>query len=258
MDIAMPVMDGIEATHKILEYEEKEHVPHIPIIAITANALKGDRERFMKEGLDEYITKPIKKENIISILNIFMHDKIDYSDEENVLKHTTNAAPAVVLEAEMTPPSEVVYPETSLVEVSSDNLEIQKPLMENEKNPQMKIRDILVLKKSPIETKIFTSVLSKMCENVDAATSLATFTQQVQQTHYKVIIFDKEMITGGTLNEFATWIETLSLSQGLGKIHTIMFTDTKEENTNDSYAFNTVLPNQISKKELELLIHSLI
>jgi len=257
MDIAMPIMDGIEATHKILEYEEKEHVPHIPIIAITANALKGDRERFMKEGLDEYITKPIKKENIISILNIFMHDKIDYSDEENVVKHTTNTTPSVVLEPEVTP-LHVTHPEESFVETPSDNLEIQKPLVEDEKIPQIDIRDILVLKKSPIETKIFTSVLSKMCENVDAASSLTTFTQQVQQTHYKIIIFDKEMITGGTLKEFATWIETLSLRQGLGKIHTIMFTDTKEENTNDSYIFDTVLPNQISKKELELLIHSLI
>lgn len=53
MDIAMPVMDGIEATHKILEYEESNKMPHIPIVAITANAPKN-RERFMKEGLDEY------------------------------------------------------------------------------------------------------------------------------------------------------------------------------------------------------------
>ena len=61
MDIAMPIMDGIEATHKILEYEEKNHLPHIPIVAITANALKGDRERFMKEGLDELHHKANQK-----------------------------------------------------------------------------------------------------------------------------------------------------------------------------------------------------
>ncbi|MCJ7765361.1 MAG: ATP-binding protein, partial [Thiovulaceae bacterium] len=46
MDIQMPVLDGVEATQEILDYEEDFNVPHIPIIALTANALKGDRERF--------------------------------------------------------------------------------------------------------------------------------------------------------------------------------------------------------------------
>ena len=55
MDIQMPVMDGIEATHEILDYEEDEELPHIPIVALTANALKGDRDRFLSEGMDEYI-----------------------------------------------------------------------------------------------------------------------------------------------------------------------------------------------------------
>ena len=80
MDIAMPIMDGVEATHKILEYEKENNIPHIPIIAVTANALKGDRERFMKEGLDEYVTKPIKKESILSVLNMFLQDKIVEED----------------------------------------------------------------------------------------------------------------------------------------------------------------------------------
>jgi len=248
MDIAMPVMDGIEATHKILEYEEKEHVPHIPIIAITANALKGDRERFMKEGLDEYITKPIKKENIISILNIFMHDKIDYSDEENVVNHASSTN----VEPDRTLVSEEVSQETSETPIA--NIETQKPLNENE---PLRVRDILVLKKSPIETKIFTSVLSKMCEKVDAASSLDDFTKQMQHVHYKVIIFDKEMISGGTLSEFSTWIKNVSVQQGL-KIHSVMFTDSKEDTTSDAYTFDTVLPNQISKNELESLIRSLI
>jgi len=256
MDIAMPVMDGIEATHKILEYEEKEHVPHIPIIAITANALKGDRERFMKEGLDEYITKPIKKENIISILNIFMHDKIDYSDQENIVKPAIPSESSVVLEPEIVPPSDVVLEEPIIQ--ASTLVETQKPLVENENVSQMGIRDILVLKRSPIETKIFTSVLSKMCEKVDAASSLNDFTQQMQNTHYKVVIFDKEMISGGTLGEFSTWIKNVSTLQKLGKIHSVMFTDAKEDITNDGIAFDTVLPNQISKHELESLIHSLI
>ena len=75
MDIQMPVMDGIEATHEILDYEEDQEVPHVPIVALTANALKGDRERFLGEGMDEYITKPIETTELLYILNKFLAGK---------------------------------------------------------------------------------------------------------------------------------------------------------------------------------------
>ena len=75
MDIQMPVMNGVEATHEILEYEEDEDLTHVPIVALTANALKGDRERFLGEGMDEYISKPIEMSELIYILNKFLHDK---------------------------------------------------------------------------------------------------------------------------------------------------------------------------------------
>ncbi|NOX32917.1 MAG: response regulator [Deltaproteobacteria bacterium] len=63
MDGQMPVMDGMEATKAIRELEKKQTGSkiHIPIIALTANAMKGDRERFLDSGMDDYITKPIKR-----------------------------------------------------------------------------------------------------------------------------------------------------------------------------------------------------
>ncbi len=76
MDIQMPVLDGVEATQEILEYEEDYNVEHTPIIALTANALKGDRERFMGAGMDEYTTKPLVRSEIISLLNHFVGHKI--------------------------------------------------------------------------------------------------------------------------------------------------------------------------------------
>ncbi|WP_292658845.1 ATP-binding protein [Nitratifractor sp.] len=93
MDIQMPVMNGVEATHEILEYEEDEEVPHVPIIALTANALKGDRERFLSEGMDEYISKPIETSELIYILNKFLKDKatVETVSEEPV--PPTQAAP---------------------------------------------------------------------------------------------------------------------------------------------------------------------
>jgi len=66
MDGQMPVMDGLEATRAIREIEKKQQgsKSHIPIIALTANAMKGDRERFIDSGMDDYITKPIKRKDL--------------------------------------------------------------------------------------------------------------------------------------------------------------------------------------------------
>jgi signal transduction histidine kinase/ActR/RegA family two-component response regulator len=59
MDIQMPVMGGVESTHSILEYEKENGEAHIPIIALTANALPGDKEKYISEGMDDYATKPL-------------------------------------------------------------------------------------------------------------------------------------------------------------------------------------------------------
>lgn len=59
MDIRMPVMDGIAATRAIRE-RESTHDKHIPIIAITAHALREDREQLLNLGFDGYVSKPFK------------------------------------------------------------------------------------------------------------------------------------------------------------------------------------------------------
>ncbi len=63
MDIQMPVMSGIEATKKIRKRERDQaitgHPSRIPIIAMTAHSMKGDKEKFIKEGMDDYVSKPI-------------------------------------------------------------------------------------------------------------------------------------------------------------------------------------------------------
>jgi len=67
MDIMMPVMDGIVATKKIREIESTGE-SHIPIIAITANALAGDRENCLAAGVDDYIAKPFSADVLIKMM----------------------------------------------------------------------------------------------------------------------------------------------------------------------------------------------
>ena len=59
MDINMPIMDGIAATKAILEEEKRSQRVHIPIVALTANTLKGDKERYEKMGMEGHLSKPI-------------------------------------------------------------------------------------------------------------------------------------------------------------------------------------------------------
>ncbi len=69
MDIMMPVMDGIESTRLIKKIQNDQIIKKgIPIIAMTANALKGDRERFLSEGMDAYISKPFSPAQLKAVL----------------------------------------------------------------------------------------------------------------------------------------------------------------------------------------------
>jgi signal transduction histidine kinase/CheY-like chemotaxis protein len=69
MDVQMPEMDGLTATAKIRESEESTET-HIPIIAMTAHAMKGDKERCLEAGMDDYISKPIRRKEVAKLLSI--------------------------------------------------------------------------------------------------------------------------------------------------------------------------------------------
>jgi signal transduction histidine kinase len=69
MDVEMPMMDGFETTRHIREFEKEGALPRIPIIAMTAHALQGDREKCLAAGMDDYIAKPFNPHQLQAVLS---------------------------------------------------------------------------------------------------------------------------------------------------------------------------------------------
>src|SRR5262249_28568524 len=83
MDVQMPEMDGFEATAAIRE-REKQTGGHIPIIAMTAHALKGDEERCLAAGMDRYIAKPIRPTRLFNTMERLLYRETKRNQEARI------------------------------------------------------------------------------------------------------------------------------------------------------------------------------
>ncbi len=94
MDVQMPEFDGLEATRTIRKSETPE--VHIPIIALTAHAMKGDRERCLEAGMDDYLSKPLRPKELMAVLDkwIIQSEILDEpSNPESLVEKTEIIAP---------------------------------------------------------------------------------------------------------------------------------------------------------------------
>jgi CheY-like chemotaxis protein len=89
MDVQMPEMDGLEAT-ALLRQSEKGTGAHLPVIAVTAHAMKGDRELCLAAGMDDYISKPLRAQDLTGALDALFSPK--RTPAEHALKSQGDAA----------------------------------------------------------------------------------------------------------------------------------------------------------------------
>jgi CheY-like chemotaxis protein len=116
MDCQMPVVDGFEATKLLRQREATDQEPatpdsyktrHIPIVALTANAMRGDRERCLAAGMDDYLTKPVRKDDLKGVLErwipLSVHPQVTYpSDAERRENGTDTEALSVIFDVAAT------------------------------------------------------------------------------------------------------------------------------------------------------------
>lgn len=291
MDIQMPVLDGIEATQEILDFEEDYSKHHIPIIALTANALKGDRERFINAGMDEYTTKPLVRNEIISLLNNFLSHKIvdikaipksiqdifELNDEAQPIRISPSKAfpsPIEDLIGTIKPNDELIFEPEPYLEVRKEVVnEVAQEAMKtlpDEVDSVMKgfdiplqplsltqpltyDADILLAKQNNLEIKLFSRILDDLGYSYQTVDNVDKFLEALKERRYKVALFDKTL-SGLNLKSLYDIIRTNE-----SDISLVMLIDPNlRQEEGDAMYVDEIIKNVINKDLLRLVFEKFI
>ncbi len=270
MDIQMPVLDGIEATQEILDFEEDYHHEHIPIIALTANALKGDRERFMSAGMDEYTTKPLVRSEIISLLNNYLSHKII---EINPIPKSVHEIKAPLVEssiesntdesADLFSDEKVNIPKITINE--EEEIEILPEAISEETEPVIEYEptieehvsaydaDVLIAKQNTLELKLFARILDDLGYTYKMATNAEELKEELRERRYKLALFDKTL-TSLNLKDLYDIIHI-----GESDTSLVMLIDPNlPEDAEDAMYVHEIIKNIINKDLLRLVFEKFI
>lgn len=229
MDMAMPVLDGVAARAQIVKFEQDNNISHTPIIAVTAIALSGDKQRFLNIGFDGYCPKPIKKDEIAHILNDFLYSKRVGGEVQ-----TKVVTKRVVKKVLKSAPAEVE----------------QKPAYDEDLNENQaslsKQRDILICKKNNTENRVYSMVLANIAKSNDIANDFDEAMKFMKNYHYKVVIID-DLTPNYDISKF------LEIDKDF---KAILFTDEYDESL--EMCFDKIHKNSINKADLILMVKSLL
>ena len=211
MDIQMPVMNGIEATKEILHYEQVNHLNHIPIIALTANALAGDRERYLEAGMDNYLPKPINIPELKKMIELY-HDQ-KRSEERAAAKSVAETASQprqgerASLAASFREEPERPLPEEPPAPSEPEPAAAAEASAAAETAERSEGADVMLFVRSPLLEKIYGKMLRRQGFSVEGVTSENDLVEAMDRHHYRYVLID-----GGSLDPDDTeclLIETL-------------------------------------------------
>ncbi len=211
MDIQMPVMGGIEATAEILHYEKVNRLKHIPIIALTANALQGDREKYIEAGMDNYLSKPIDLDRLNTVLYEYFPAKafkeendqeeisvqkdvsdVETSEEESLQKSSMeNAAKQNAKKADEIAKQKVQEDGHALANNDQSTDVVKKAVPPKEKvSLKMAESDILLYHSLGMIANVYEKMLTNLGYTVEKAESEDAFMDCMEYYRYKYVLFD--------------------------------------------------------------------
>jgi signal transduction histidine kinase/CheY-like chemotaxis protein len=205
MDIQMPVMGGIEATKEIIRFENVNKKKHIPIIALTANALQGDREKYLEAGMDNYASKPIDLGHINQLLlEYFPQHVVDeegnnemsgnsgvklelrkpyrtktVTDSDDKQNRKTEEVPAVEPKKSIKDTKQVSSMQTTEKDKEQKEVFVAKKREE----------DILLYHPLSLVLDIYVKVLENLGYSVDKVMSETLFMERLEAKKYKGVIY---------------------------------------------------------------------
>jgi CheY-like chemotaxis protein len=242
----MPVLDGMEATQEILDFEEDFDKTHTPIIALTANALKGDRERFLAVGMDEYTTKPLVRTEIVAILNKFISDKI-----------IDTSLPSDASQIATTPTKEKSFipePETTLESEAQKSTKTQTTKEETPVEENISYEnDILLIKKNSLELKLYSHLLEDLGLDYKASSNMQELLDNIDTKHYKLVLFDKE-----SLNLDLKLLHDKIADQSIKTSLVMLIDQATDEEPKDRKLVDDIIKNIMNKDLLRLIIEKFI
>ena len=251
MDIQMPVLGGVEATEHIKAYETEIAKAHTPIIALTANALSGDKERYIKAGMDDYLPKPIIIEQLLRILNKYFENKHPntFQDEAEIEDENIND-----FEMKLDNPQEAEEVNNSnIVELAqseeldgniSPNSEDTFESIEIEEQPKKKEidfdMDILLFRTSDLSREIYRRILEKLNHTVECVSDENEMLDALEKRQYRYVLYDIE-----PFEKIDEMLQDLIKDSGAIPI---IFSPTKKETSNETVAY---LDMDVSREELK-------
>jgi len=229
MDAQMPIMDGIEATQEIIEFEKEEGLAHTPIVAVTANVLKGDRERFLGAGMDDYISKPIDMNELKRIL-------------EKIQKHKYQTHKTSSTELKENKQTEEIEPENKAThQAKTENKPAKKEENKIIQSKSKKETKLIIATESPFLINYFKHILD---ENFISATNINELSKSLTKNYTNIILIEDDF-AGSDIEKL---IDSIKTEYSNSKF--IVISDNKIKNA------DAVL-NDLNENEIETLIKRL-